>query len=179
MKGFSFSTKFFIIGICLPLSSTFEKMTFLGSLFPRLLLRTHTCNTCHLFPCAFSPTVQANILLSFFHISCWKEGWQHLPFKKCSLSLALINCCRCTNSKWCSPSKQQWHMNWHTLVVDVAWLGNWDWEGMSLFVFYFESNCNLQTMEVLVNHLGIFFVRYGLPLPSDICGFLSFKSSMY
>jgi len=61
----------------------------------------------------------------------------------------------------------------------VAWLGNWDWEGRLLFVFYSESDCNLQTVEVLVNPLGFCCVRYGLPLPSDICGFLSLKSSMY
>ncbi len=34
-------------------------------------------------------------------------------------------------------------MNWHTLAVDVAWLGNWDWEDMLHFLFYFESNYNL------------------------------------
>jgi hypothetical protein len=50
---------------------------------------------------------------------------------------------------------------------------------MLLFVFYPESNCKLQTMEVLVDPLGFCCVSYGLPLPSETCGFLSLKSSMY
>ncbi len=36
----------------------------------------------------------------------------------------------------------------------------WVWESRVLFVFCFESNCNLQRVEVLVKSLGLFGLRY-------------------